>query len=83
MKVLAAFAGLFWGLAGFAGDTASRKDHIELEATIISGNQELPKVLYIVPWQDPSHLPTARMDPDVMAPNTACFLASLLVVSNF
>ncbi len=29
-------------------------DWMELEATSIRGNQELPRVLYIVPWKDPS-----------------------------
>jgi hypothetical protein len=28
-------------------------DRLELDATSIRGNQELPKVLYIVPWKDP------------------------------
>ncbi len=27
------------------------EDKIYLEETVISGNQELPKVLYILPWQ--------------------------------
>jgi len=26
---------------------------IDLDATVVSGNEELPKVLYIVPWQAP------------------------------
>lgn len=30
------------------------KDKIELETLKIQGNKELPKVLFIVPWQDPS-----------------------------
>jgi hypothetical protein len=29
-------------------------DWMELESTSIRGNQELPRVLYIVPWKDPS-----------------------------
>ena len=28
------------------------QDRIELETTTIKGNKELPRVLYIVPWQD-------------------------------
>ena len=28
------------------------QDKIELETTTIKGNKELPKILYIVPWQD-------------------------------
>ena len=31
---------------------AQDKDKIELETTIIKGNKELPKILYVVPWQD-------------------------------
>ena len=30
------------------------EDKIELETTIIKGNTELPKILYVVPWQDSS-----------------------------
>ena len=29
-------------------------DRLELDASSIRGNQELPKVLYIVPWKDPA-----------------------------
>ena len=28
-------------------------DRLDLDATAIRGNQELPKVLYIVPWKEP------------------------------
>jgi hypothetical protein len=38
--------------------------HIKLDETVISGNQELPKVLYIVPWQDPSGIPNIELDPN-------------------
>ncbi len=37
---------------------------IRLDKTVISGNQELPKVLYIVPWQDPSGMPTFELSPE-------------------
>jgi hypothetical protein len=30
---------------------------IRLDETVISGNQELPKVLYILPWREPNGLP--------------------------
>lgn len=30
---------------------------LQLDQTVISGNQELPKVLYILPWRDPEGLP--------------------------
>jgi hypothetical protein len=31
---------------------SGQRDRIELDASSIKGNQELPKVLYIVPWKD-------------------------------
>ena len=30
---------------------------LQLDETVISGNQELPKVLYILPWREPQGLP--------------------------
>jgi hypothetical protein len=38
---------------GATAKAAARKgpDRIELDATDITGNRELPKVLYIVPWK--------------------------------
>jgi hypothetical protein len=30
---------------------AVRADRLDLETTVVSGNRELPKVLYIVPWK--------------------------------
>ncbi len=43
---------------------APRKDAntIQLEETLVSGNQELPKVLYILPWQPPDGIPEIAMD---------------------
>ena len=48
-------------------------DSMELSRTEITGNQELPKVLYIVPWQksDPGDLmgkPVNTLLDDVLAP---------------
>lgn len=48
-------------------------DELDLERTEIKGNQELPKVLYIVPWQksDPGDLtgkPVNSLLDEVMAP---------------
>jgi len=37
---------------------------IQLDETVISGNQELPKVLYIVPWQQPDGLPDIEVNHD-------------------
>jgi hypothetical protein len=31
--------------------SASRTDRLELDTTVVTGNRELPKVLYIVPWK--------------------------------
>jgi hypothetical protein len=36
-----------------AVSTARTQDRIELETTQISGNRELPKVMYVVPWRKP------------------------------
>lgn len=41
-----------------------RRGVIRLDETIISGNQELPKVLYIVPWKDPDGMPNIELDPE-------------------
>lgn len=48
-------------------------DQLDLERTEITGNQELPKVLYIVPWQksDPGDLmgrPVNTLLDEVLAP---------------
>lgn len=34
--------------------SAEEGPSVNLDATAIRGNQELPKVLYIVPWKDPA-----------------------------
>jgi len=34
---------------------------VQLDQTVISGNQELPKVLYILPWREPQGLPEIEM----------------------
>jgi len=59
--VLAALATAATVAAQDAADSPGR--HIRLDETVISGSQELPKVLYIVPWQDPSGMPTIQLDP--------------------
>jgi hypothetical protein len=45
----AAFAMVAVTLNAVADD---QLDRIDLEATSVTGNQELPKVLYIVPWKE-------------------------------
>ncbi|MGH8209130.1 MAG: hypothetical protein ACREU6_05945 [Steroidobacteraceae bacterium] len=37
--------------ANAAGRGGKAQDHLQLDTTDITGNQELPKVLYIVPWK--------------------------------
>jgi hypothetical protein len=36
---------------GAAPKVGKASDHIELDTTQISGNRELPKVMYVVPWR--------------------------------
>ncbi|MEM1434726.1 MAG: hypothetical protein AAGG11_11765 [Pseudomonadota bacterium] len=38
---------------------------IRLDETVISGNQELPKVLYILPWQTPEGMPELKVRADM------------------
>jgi hypothetical protein len=38
-------------LALLAGTGANAQQSLQLEGTSITGNKELPKVLYIVPWK--------------------------------
>lgn len=38
-------------LAALASASIVAEDRIDLEGTTITGNRELPKVLYIVPWK--------------------------------
>jgi len=36
-----------------AASTPAAPDYLDLDPTAIRGNQELPKVLYVVPWKEP------------------------------
>lgn len=36
----------------FASLPILAQDRIELDTTVIKGNTELPKILYVVPWKD-------------------------------
>jgi hypothetical protein len=36
-----------------SGNTGRATDRVELENTQITGNRELPKVMYVVPWKKP------------------------------
>ena len=65
MKTLMIAALVLASVANAAEPTAPKKQGvIHLDETVISGNQELPKVLYIVPWQDPSGMPTIEISPE-------------------
>ena len=52
---------LAFSFAATVAEAESPAGRIELDETVISGNQELPKVLYIVPWQQPSGLPEIEL----------------------
>ncbi|MGE0622247.1 MAG: hypothetical protein AB7I04_03220 [Pseudomonadales bacterium] len=63
MKRLLALSALLMSTVAFAEEAAeSPRGVIRLDETVISGNQELPKVLYILPWRDPSGLPEIELD---------------------
>ena len=47
-RFVACLLGLFWFSA-----CAHAADRLDLEGTTITGNQELPKALHIVPWKSP------------------------------
>lgn len=40
----------------------SAQDEIELQTTIIRGNKELPKILYIVPWKEVKPVRQSRQE---------------------
>jgi hypothetical protein len=44
-------AGASAGAGGPNSGTKGKEDRLQLDTTEITGNQELPKVLYIVPWK--------------------------------
>ena len=45
--------------AGISGNV------IRMQETVVSGNQELPKVLYLVPWQQPTGFPEITLEPEL------------------
>ncbi len=40
---------------------------LQLDQTVISGNQELPKVLYILPWREPQGLPEIEVEAETVS----------------
>ena len=61
MHILTGCLVLAFGVVPCAADENMPEGSIELDETVISGNQELPKVLYIVPWQQPNGLPEIEL----------------------
>jgi len=56
-----------------AGPKTAAKDRLELQATQITGNRELPRVMYVVPWKHPdpgdlSGRPANSLLDEVLAP---------------
>jgi hypothetical protein len=47
----AAAAGAGGTAASSNSKSSNRSDRLNLETTVVTGNRELPKVLYIVPWK--------------------------------
>lgn len=73
MMILSKKYAYFAIISFFITFTATAEDRIEMEATSIVGNKELPKMLYIVPWKN-SELPDINVPPieslidDALAP---------------
>jgi len=60
LLIAVTLAVLPWSLPAAAAEPRSAtvpQGRITLDETVISGNQELPKVLYILPWRGPEGLP--------------------------
>ncbi|CAN5228592.1 hypothetical protein BH24PSE2_BH24PSE2_17720 [soil metagenome] len=72
MRLAAAFLSLCLAGVAHADDAAAESaDSMTLDATSITGNQELPKVLYIVPWKKP-------LAGDLPAPPVSALLEEVL-----
>ncbi len=62
MILCAALPGLTWAQDKPVAENSAQPADLpagvlRLDETVISGNQELPKVLYILPWREPQGLP--------------------------
>lgn len=55
---------LLYAVNSLAAEKTGNQAVIELDETVILGNQELPKVLYILPWQTPTGLPEIEVRAD-------------------
>ncbi len=80
-KVLFLLPLLMFSLSSAAADetkpaakkTTEQRDVLQLDSSAVTGNQELPKVLYIVPWKDAgmsdlAGLPVNSLLDEVLAP---------------
>ena len=72
--LVALFAASVVGLPASAeesGDVNAAADlptgFLQLDETVISGNQELPKVLYILPWREPQGLPEIEVEAETVS----------------
>ncbi|MCP4000141.1 MAG: hypothetical protein GY727_04440 [Gammaproteobacteria bacterium] len=70
--LLASFAMVFT-VGVLAEDGPVQMDSLQLDSSLITGNQELPKVLYIVPWKeigigDLQGMPVNSLLDEVLAP---------------
>ena len=67
LKILMLAPGLLLGAqaAGAATPGAQDGGTVILDETVISGNQELPKVLYILPWREVDGIPVPASAPDL------------------
>ena len=52
----------FWIAPAISAQEQTPAVVVELDETVISGNQELPKVLYILPWREPAGLPQIELE---------------------
>lgn len=50
--VLLAMASVAWAEEPADNKAAGQLDRLQLDSSAITGNQELPRVMYIVPWKE-------------------------------
>ncbi|MCZ6870385.1 MAG: hypothetical protein O7G84_12865 [Gammaproteobacteria bacterium] len=63
LKILMLAPGLLLGAQALGAATDGGT--VILDETVISGNQELPKVLYILPWREVDGIPVPASAPDL------------------
>ena len=62
MKIFLLAPALSLGAAALGAEDGGT---VILDETVISGNQELPKVLYILPWREVDGIPVPSSAPDL------------------